>query len=108
MSDNVMQYCQVCKRSTQHIRPSVSHILHLFLTIITAGIWLIVWLIAFFNAKSQSQCTQCGRQEGIFGSGRGGTAQAKPDEDARVPCPDCAELIQRAAKVCKHCGKRLD
>jgi hypothetical protein len=22
-------------------------------------------------------------------------------------CPDCAETIQAAAKVCKHCGKRL-
>lgn len=24
------------------------------------------------------------------------------------PCPDCAETIKAAAKVCKHCGYRLD
>lgn len=25
-------------------------------------------------------------------------------EAADVPCPDCAELIKRAARKCKHCG----
>lgn len=23
-------------------------------------------------------------------------------------CPECAEVVQEAAKVCKHCGHRLD
>ena len=30
--------------------------------------------------------------------------EAQPD---RVKCPECAELILREAKVCKHCGFRL-
>lgn len=28
-------------------------------------------------------------------------------QPARVPCPECAELILPEAKVCKHCGYRL-
>ena len=31
-------------------------------------------------------------------------ARLKPGE---VPCPECAEPIQRAAKVCKHCGAQF-
>ena len=27
--------------------------------------------------------------------------------DTHVKCPDCAELVKREARVCKHCGCRL-
>lgn len=27
-----------------------------------------------------------------------------PNDKTHVRCPDCAELILPAAKVCKHCG----
>ena len=30
-----------------------------------------------------------------------------PRPDTHVKCPDCAELILKQAKVCKHCGCRL-
>lgn len=30
-----------------------------------------------------------------------------PHPATHVKCPDCAELIKREAKVCKHCGCRL-
>lgn len=30
------------------------------------------------------------------------------DGPGRIKCPDCAELILAEAKVCKHCGFRLD
>lgn len=29
------------------------------------------------------------------------------EQDLRV-CPHCAEMIQRAAKVCKHCGRDVE
>lgn len=31
----------------------------------------------------------------------------KPNPDSHVKCPDCAELVLKEAKVCKHCGCRL-
>jgi hypothetical protein len=29
------------------------------------------------------------------------------DSGARTPCPNCAELVLPAAKVCRFCGHRL-
>lgn len=34
-------------------------------------------------------------------------ATSSPATETHVKCPDCAELVLRAAKVCKHCGCRL-
>jgi hypothetical protein len=31
-----------------------------------------------------------------------------PTVDRQKHCPDCAERVQAAAKVCKHCGYRFD
>lgn len=30
-----------------------------------------------------------------------------PTPDTHVKCPDCAELVKREARVCKHCGCKL-
>ena len=35
------------------------------------------------------------------------TASGEPSPDTHVKCPDCAELVLREARVCKHCGCRL-
>lgn len=41
-------------------------------------------------------------------SGRPGKEDpAGPTPDTHIKCPDCAELIRREAKVCKHCGCKL-
>jgi uncharacterized OB-fold protein len=32
---------------------------------------------------------------------------AAPSAETHVKCPDCAELVRKEAKVCKHCGCRL-
>lgn len=32
---------------------------------------------------------------------------AMPTAETHVKCPDCAELVRKEAKVCKHCGCRL-
>lgn len=32
---------------------------------------------------------------------------APPTDNTHRPCPDCAEPILLAAKVCKHCGLKL-
>jgi uncharacterized membrane protein YhdT len=30
-----------------------------------------------------------------------------PTPDSHVKCPDCAELVTKEARVCKHCGCKL-
>lgn len=32
---------------------------------------------------------------------------SQPSVDTHVKCPDCAELVRKEAKVCKHCGCKL-
>lgn len=32
---------------------------------------------------------------------------AQPNADTHVKCPDCAELVLKEAKVCKHCSCKL-
>ena len=37
-----------------------SHVLHLILTLFTAGVWGIIWMILYF--KESYRCTECGMQ----------------------------------------------
>jgi hypothetical protein len=34
-------------------------------------------------------------------------APGAPSPDTHVKCPDCAELVLKEARVCKHCGCKL-
>lgn len=36
------------------------------------------------------------------------TALLKPSSKTHIKCPDCRELVLRDARVCKHCGLRLE
>ena len=63
---NVMTNCAKCSKKTLHIEQRINHILQLLLSIVTAGLWLIVWiLLAFFHDK-KTQCTICGHNKGII------------------------------------------
>ena len=63
---NVMTNCSKCQKKTLHIEQKLNHILHLLLSVVTAGVWLIVWiLLALFHDK-KTQCTVCGHNKGII------------------------------------------
>jgi len=115
MSEQVMMYCKQCKARTLHVQPSTSHVLHFLLSLITFGLWLIVWMIVIVNNRNQGQCTACGRSQGILGTGSPGNRPAaaaqRPTESRPAEireereCPYCAEKILVKAKICKHCGR---
>lgn len=67
MSNQVMKHCPKCAKHTLHVEESCSHILHLLLSVISAGFWIPVWILMALNAKTTGQCTVCGRKRGIFG-----------------------------------------
>lgn len=108
MSSQDMRFCKTCNKNTLFVRPSTAHVLHLFLSLITLGFWLIVWLLVGLSNSSQGKCTTCGTLHGVMGSTSGGTkvyAEASPD--THVKCPDCRELVLKEARKCKHCGTGL-
>jgi hypothetical protein len=65
-SEQVVVFCESCKKTTLHIKQGINHILHLILTIITFGIWAIMWLgIALFTSDTP-QCSKCGFKQSFF------------------------------------------
>lgn len=107
MGTRTIRPCKNCGDLTRHESNSTSHVLHLLLSLITIGFWLPVWLLVTLSNRSSGACTVCGREVGLFGSSRGGVKGMKPTPDTHVKCPDCAEIIKREARVCKHCGCKL-
>jgi hypothetical protein len=58
-TSQLMKKCVECNKMTMHFQEKPNYILHVILSIITAGVWLLVWLL-FINAKDP-QCSICGR-----------------------------------------------
>ena len=57
-------YCLYCQRRVAVSRPGPNHLMHLILTVLTAGAWLFVWLAVVIFRNKGWRCTQCG-QKGI-------------------------------------------
>jgi hypothetical protein len=61
-SDQIVVYCKNCKKNTVQIKQKANHILHLLLSVVTVGVWLIVWFfIALFTSDTPT-CTICGNE----------------------------------------------
>ena len=52
-------YCARCKKNVVVFRRGTSHVLHLLLSILTAGLWLIVWIGASIKFGGW-RCHECG------------------------------------------------
>lgn len=66
--EETVKHCKHCKRKTKHIRNTektglIMFLVHIALTIVTAGVWLVIlviWLI--LNAKIGGwTCSECGK-----------------------------------------------
>ena len=67
-TQQAMVFCKTCNKTTLHIQPSTSHVLHLLLAVVTMGIWIPIWVLMAVNNNNQGQCTACGRSRGVFGT----------------------------------------
>jgi hypothetical protein len=54
-----MLNCRTCGKATMHLVARPNHILHLLLSVVTAGLWIIVWLLVGLKEK-KATCTVCG------------------------------------------------
>ncbi len=52
-------YCGECDRQVLVRRPGTNHLLHLVLTVLSAGLWLIVWLGVSVKFGGW-RCSRCG------------------------------------------------
>ncbi len=52
-------FCVTCNKNVMVRRKGTNHILHLLLSIITFGFWIIVWILVALKIGSW-RCTQCG------------------------------------------------
>lgn len=60
MSVQQALYCSICEKKTVHNAKKTNHILHLLLSVLTAGLWLIVWLFVADNNSHKRVCANCG------------------------------------------------
>ncbi len=56
------RYCSFCKKHTLAVGTKPNHILHLFLTIFTMGLWGIVWILLAVGTIGNYRCTVCGNK----------------------------------------------
>jgi hypothetical protein len=90
--DKSTGYCTHCRSVTTITRPNTNHILHLLLTLITGGLWLIVWILLTIKGGCW-RCSVCGQ----------GTEPGSGGASVLRKCPHCAEIINAEAIKCKHC-----
>ena len=57
---NTGKFCGHCQRQVMAQGSTPNHLLHLFLSIITAGLWIIMWIIISIGSTGGWRCTQCG------------------------------------------------
>lgn len=53
------RWCDACGQQVMVTARTPNHVLHLLLTVLTAGLWLIVWICAGLASKKW-RCTKCG------------------------------------------------
>ena len=62
-------FCPTCGRQSLFQRPGINHVLHLILSLVTVGLWVIVWLILVAtNSAKKPRCATCGMEMPTFGT----------------------------------------
>ena len=52
-------FCKTCNENVLATRQGRNHILHLLLSLVTGGLWLIVWIMLAITSKPWL-CSKCG------------------------------------------------
>jgi hypothetical protein len=66
--DKIRAHCPRCRHRQPFLREKVNHPLHLLLTILTGGLWLISWIaLAIGRLRYPWRCEHCGWHSPVFG-----------------------------------------
>jgi hypothetical protein len=82
-SDRIRGYCPHCGHHQLFEKSEIHHGVHLFLSIITVGLWLVSWISIVIGHKLRPwRCLQCGWHTPLFGAREPAPGTEKAD---RVP-----------------------
>lgn len=63
MSEQIKSgFCRVCDSQQKVTRPRANHLLHFFLSVVTCGFWLVVWLGSAVQFGGW-RCSKCGSSD---------------------------------------------
>jgi len=62
---HTQKYCKACQENVLAVKKEPNHILHLILTILTSGMWLIVWLLVSIFQDSW-RCSKCKKRLQLY------------------------------------------
>ena len=110
------------KIERQYSKSKTNHILHLLLSLLTMGLWSIIWV--FVAIGNNSRRSKMGKlidesnqlireiEEKLIPEALAKSAALKNETKQiatrdEIDCPWCAERILKKAKICKHCGKDI-
>lgn len=57
--DSTGKYCKYCRRRVLAVRPRTMHLLHLIMTLLTGGFWIIIWFGCAVKFGGW-RCSNCG------------------------------------------------
>ncbi|MBR1944956.1 MAG: zinc ribbon domain-containing protein [Alphaproteobacteria bacterium] len=88
-------YCDHCKKQVLAKKKGCNHIIHAILSILTGGIWLIIWLLCAITWDDW-YCSQCGEHVKLGSKG------------PEYRCPKCGALISSESSFCSNCGQKVN
>ncbi len=62
-------HCQRCRHKQVFVKATINHLMHLILTVFTAGLWLVSWFAVCIGQKLRPwRCEHCGWREPLLGA----------------------------------------
>lgn len=108
--------CKTCNKRTLHVQTTPNHVLHLLLSVVTIGLWLIVWLLITVFKDDSWRCSECGTAASGAGWGMAGaiyrsfeqmSLERKITAQKKVQCRVCGFKAEQMNRYCTNCGKQL-
>lgn len=58
----IRRFCSNCGQTRPFEKQGVNHVLHLILSLLTLGVWVVVWMMAgVCNTLSLYRCRECAK-----------------------------------------------